>query len=280
VVDISNVTPPTIKQQWFGVNGKSYLGEKMEMRGVCIHETGNTSAGAEAQQNVNYMNSVECINRQASWHATVGLSEIIQTIPADRQAYHASDGDGPGNTHFYAIEGVMCYPVGTSNFRRVMMNHAWYAARMLKENGLALSFNRGANGSLAQHNDFARDHKDCPQFYRDNGLWGEFCDLVSAFFYAEDAPAIDDPSVAGWGPEGNPFGDFKFVNGFYWEVRNYGQVKYPADWQLGAFAHYGYPKENERATDLGSEQKCERYTLQWQRGANPPWDIVGALRED
>lgn len=199
-VDISGFVPPQIIQQWFAPNGVSYLGEDMQMWGVCIHETGNTDPGSEAQNNVDYMNSPACIRRQASWHATVGRDTVIETIPAVpgncKQAYHASDGGGPGNVHFKAIEGVMCYPVGSPDFYRVMQNHAWYAARSLRENHLPLAFDPDVAGytapsTVAQHHDFARDQKDCPQFYRDRGLWGAFCRYLTAF-YNEMA---DDPAA-------------------------------------------------------------------------------------
>lgn len=196
-IDISTFVPPVIKQQWFQPNGVSYLGEDMDLWGVCIHETGNTGAYAEAQQNVNYMNSPECIARQASWHATVGLKEIIETIPDNKQAYHASDGDGPGNTHFKAIEGVMCYPVNTPEFNTVLRNHAWYAARSLRLHNLPFNLSGAflsGGRSVAQHNTFARDNKDCPAFYRDNNLWGYFTDTMYAFYDRNEwAAAVGNP---------------------------------------------------------------------------------------
>lgn len=192
VYDISGFVPPRIVQQWFPANGVSYLGEDMEMWGVCIHETGNTDPASEAQQNVDYMKSQECIRRQASWHATVGRDIIIETIPDAKQSYHASDGAGPGNAHFYAIEGVMCYKVGSPDFRRVMLNHAWYAAKKLRDKRLPLVLPADPDApydgkqTLAQHHAFARDRKDCPQLYRDNNLWGDFAGYMRAFY---DAPA-------------------------------------------------------------------------------------------
>ena len=43
VVDISGYVPPRITQQWFPVNGVSYLGEDMQMRGVCVPSSFSTA---------------------------------------------------------------------------------------------------------------------------------------------------------------------------------------------------------------------------------------------
>lgn len=243
-VDISGFTPPVIVGQWFAPNGVSYLGETMDMWGVCIHETGNTSPGSEAQQNVNYMRSPGCIARQASWHATVGLGVIIETIPANRQAFHASDGDGPGNTHFLAIEGVMCYPAGSPEFQRVMLNHAWYAAKQLHERGLPVTpIVQDADWSpgvtLAQHNSFARDNKPCPQVYRDNGLWPAFVEYTRAFYATFDAA----PPAPAPDPNARLFEHPDYGN---WWVINLdtpeGHVAMYDGWQDGGeLAGWGYP---------------------------------------
>ncbi len=231
-IDISGFLPPRIEQQWFAPNGKSYLGEPMVMHGVCIHQTGNTSPTAEAQQNVNYMKSAACIAREASWHATVGLEVVIETIPDDRQAFHASDGDGPGNTHFFAIEGVMCYKTGTAMFRRVMQNHAWYAAKKLRDNGFVPRWTGTAAGTIAQHNTFARDQKNCPQMYRDAGLWSEFLRYVEAFYVEAGQmppPAPTDPNVL-YVPE----------TGFY--IINIPEAKMLDAWYAkGSLAECGWP---------------------------------------
>lgn len=183
VVDISQYIPPQIQDQWFPANGVSYKAAPMVAWGVCVHQTGNPSPGAEAQQNVNYMSSAACIARLASWHATVGKDVIIRTIPVTRQAQHASDGDGPGNSHFYAIEGVMCYPVGTPEFDRVLQNHAWMTAKVLRESNIPFSHTGDKNGTIGQHNYFARDGKNCPQFYRDNpAQWRRFLEFAQAFY--------------------------------------------------------------------------------------------------
>lgn len=259
-VDISGFVPPRVVQQWFAPNGISYLGEPMEMWGVCIHQTGNTSPSAEAQANVNYMRSDACIQRQASWHATVGLDTIIETIPDDRQAYHGSDGDGPGNTHFFAIEGVMCYPPDSPELAQVMRNHAWYAATKLHAKGLPLvpivqdaDWSRGV--TLAQHNSFARDNKDCPQWYRD-GRWETFAAYVRAFMAALDAP----PASITFPETGQTLsGGFRR----FWEAR-------------GGVSIFGYPITGEQDEDGVTVQWFERARFEWRPDTGKPedWHVV------
>lgn len=241
-VDISRYVPPRIVQQWFEPNGKSYLGEDMEMWGVCIHETGNTNAGAEAQQNRNYMASAECVNREASWHSTVGRDIIIEGIPRTKQAFHASDGSGPGNTHFFAIEGVMCYPVGTPDFRRVMTNHAWYAAKILRAAGLpcvpvAPDADYTQGKTLAQHNDFARDHKDCPQFYRDHNLWLEFGALAQAFWQRNEwaMPPVTPATNPLYFPQTD-----HYIDPAFWDFWN----------QHGGVEDFGFPVTGSHMADV------------------------------
>lgn len=262
-VSITGFHPPVIVRQPFKVNGVSYMGEAMEMHGVCIHETGNTNAGAEAQQNVNYMNSQECISRQASWHATVGLDQIIETIPDDRQAFHASDGDGPGNTHFYAIEGVVCYKVGTPEFTRVLQNHAWYAARKLRDKGLPWRFTGDAGGTVAQHNTFARDHKDCPQQYRDAGLWNTFLAYGEAFY-----ASMGDGAQPADGPHGDDaitVMGHKIKAGFrgLWEAVPEGARLYV----------YGEPEDEEQEVPAGHDLLVKHGIASYQRFHRCGWMV-------
>jgi N-acetylmuramoyl-L-alanine amidase CwlA len=280
-VDISSFTPPQIVQQWFSPNGVSYLGEPMTMWGVCVHETGNTSSGAEAQQNVNYMRSAACISRQASWHSTVGL-EIIETIPDDRQGFHASDGGGPGNTHFMGIEGVMCYPTDSEEFQTVLMNHAWYCAKKLREKGLPLSiiprnevYSSGV--TLAQHNSFARDRKDCPEFYRDTpGKWDLFMSYANAFYQSGSQSLVD----AGLYLPNNPFGSVPFKAGFKDFVQTQASARYGQDQTAAILSIFGYPKREEYAADDGCVyQPTERWVLQYTPGNAVPFDIVCLPRD-
>lgn len=93
-------------------------------------------------------------------------------------------------------------------------------------------------------------------------------------------PAATDPPEPMWIPEGQPNGGaYAFRRGFFAHVRRVGEAVYPSDWRLGALAVFGYPLGDEYPTAGGSAQVCERYVLQWQRDAAPPWDIVGVLRD-
>jgi hypothetical protein len=183
---------------------------------------------------------------------------------------------------------VMCHPVGSAKFKRVMMNHAWYAAKSLHDAGLpvvpvAPDADYSSGKTLAQHNDFARDHKDCPAFYRDSGLWVQFCEYVQAFYASMAAPSpgpvppADDRIMV----EGNPFGPWGYRLGFKGRLQQIGAAVSPSDVQGGILAWMGWPKADEyTGTDGCSYQACERGWLQWVPNTASPYDIVRMRDED
>jgi N-acetylmuramoyl-L-alanine amidase len=54
---------------------------------ITIHETDNTSAGADAEAHAKLQASGN--SRTASWHYTVDDKEIWQSVPDDEVAWHA-----------------------------------------------------------------------------------------------------------------------------------------------------------------------------------------------
>ncbi|MEG0181719.1 MAG: N-acetylmuramoyl-L-alanine amidase, partial [Peptostreptococcaceae bacterium] len=63
----------------------------MKVEYITFHNTDND---ASAKNEVNYMISN---NNEVSFHVAVDDIEAIQGIPFDRNAWHAGDGNGPGN---------------------------------------------------------------------------------------------------------------------------------------------------------------------------------------
>lgn len=73
---------------------------------ICVHNTGNSSFTAGADNHSSYMQNVENSDKDyLSWHITVDAQKAIQHIPFDEVTWHAGDGsNGNGNTQAISIE--------------------------------------------------------------------------------------------------------------------------------------------------------------------------------
>lgn len=75
---------------------------KMTPRFITIHNTGNSSTGADAEANSEYVDNA---TGYVSWHFTVDEKSIYQELPVFECAHHAGDGyNGEGNTTSIGIE--------------------------------------------------------------------------------------------------------------------------------------------------------------------------------
>lgn len=152
---------------------EEYLGRtntKREIKYVVIHETANTNAGANANNNVSYlMNQAQ--REQLSWHYTVDDNEIIQTLPDDEMGYHAGDSRTTpgGNANGIGIE--ICVN-SDGDYEKAVDNAAKLAAYLLKLHKLTID-------DLKQHHDFS--DKNCPMIMRDSEAWSNFCKMVEGY---------------------------------------------------------------------------------------------------
>ena len=116
---------------------------------VTIHNTANTSKGANALAHANLqMNN----SRNASWHYTVDQSSIYQSIPMNEVGWHAGDGELTGNSSTVAIE--ICEN-SDGNYAKSEHNAALLTARILYENKLssdAVRLHRDWSGKNCAHN--------------------------------------------------------------------------------------------------------------------------------
>lgn len=126
---------------------------------VTIHCTGNRSASATAASHANYQHSGS-EGRQASWHYTVDKNEIWQSFEDNQECWHATDGNGPGNTSSIGIEICVNDQAG---FKKACDNAAWLVSELLKKYGLSVD-------KVVQHNKWY-PAKDCPSELR-SGVWG------------------------------------------------------------------------------------------------------------
>ena len=133
----------------------------MKPRYVVVHNTYND---ASAEREVNYMINN---NNQVSFHIACDDVEVIQGLPLNRNAWHATDGaSGQGNRYGIGVE--ICYSKsGGARYTKAEENAVYVCARLLHQHGLGI-------GSLKQHHDFALNGKNCPHRIRDEGRWEEF----------------------------------------------------------------------------------------------------------
>ena len=111
---------------------------------ITIHETANTSEGADAEAHSDYLSTT---SDEVSWHYTVDDHQIYQHLPDNEELCVNADG----------------------NFDQTMENAAKLTAFLLKEYDLTID-------DVKQHYDF--NGKDCPLIIRQEGRWDEFLGMV------------------------------------------------------------------------------------------------------
>ena len=153
------VSDPIARQRTYG-NGN-------QKRTITVHQTGNTSRGANAQAHANIQSRLN--PRQASWHYSVDDKEIIQSFEDSAQCWHASDGRGPGNLHSVSIE--ICIN-SDGDYVKAVENGAKLVKHLIEKYGLSI-------GDVKQHYDWSR--KNCPEQIRagkDGINWTDFLAMV------------------------------------------------------------------------------------------------------
>lgn len=139
-------------------------GIKMTPKYITIHETANTSKGANAKAHANLLYNGNQ-SRVASWHFTVDDKEIYQHLPTNEVGYHAGDGSGPGNRQSIGIE--ICVN-SDGNFEKAKANAAWLVRYLMQKHNIPI-------GNVVQHNKWSG--KNCPANLRKSG-WSAFINLV------------------------------------------------------------------------------------------------------
>jgi N-acetylmuramoyl-L-alanine amidase len=150
-------------------------GYAMKPEYITIHQTGNTSKGANAEMHNRYVHNVA---PNPSWHYTVDDKEIYQHLPLNENGWHASDGtNGAGNRKSVGIE--ICVNKD-GNLAKAEANAAWLAAKLIKEVGSLKPF----PACMKQHYDWSK--KNCPAQIRGrkNG-WAGFLAAVESHLKTE-----------------------------------------------------------------------------------------------
>ena len=137
---------------------------------ITIHNTGNTNRGANARAHASFLRGNDAANAPVSWHYTVDDVEVFQHLPDAETAFHAGDGNGPGNTQSIGIE--ICEN-SDGNLLQATNNAVKLTAALCKKHGIPIE-------NIVQHNRWSG--KDCPSRLRRNQpySWTEFLNRVRA----------------------------------------------------------------------------------------------------
>lgn len=136
---------------------------KMTPIGITVHNTAND---ASALNEIAYMTNN---NYEISYHYAVDDIQAVQGLPLNRNGWHASDGNGPGNRKTIAIE--ICYSKsGGARFDKAEENASELIAQLLKQYGWGID-------RVKRHYDYAPNKKYCPHRTMDKG-WDRFLNMV------------------------------------------------------------------------------------------------------
>lgn len=157
-----NITKQIVPESKYGIKCPNM----MTPQGITVHNTAND---ATARNEISYMTNN---NYETSFHFAVDDKEIVQGLPLDRNGWHASDGNGPGNRTTIAIE--ICYSKsGGDRFDKAEENAAELIAYLCKEYGWGID-------KVKRHYDYAPDKKYCPHRTMDKG-WDRFLNMVQSY---------------------------------------------------------------------------------------------------
>lgn len=132
---------------------------------IVIHNTAND---ASAENEIAYMHRN---NNETSFHFAVDDLGAVQGIELNRNAWHASDGNGKGNREGIAIE--ICYSKsGGEKWLKAVDNAAELTAQLLKQYGWETD-------KITKHQDYG-NHKHCPHRILDEYGWDNFIKLVAS----------------------------------------------------------------------------------------------------
>ncbi len=166
---------------------------------ITIHQTANTSKGANAQAHANLQSNGN--SRSASWHYQVDDKQAIQSFPHNVKCWHA--GNGTGNNQSIGIE--LCVN-SDANYKKVIENAAELVKKIMKEENISIM-------NVKQHNHWSG--KNCPAQLRagkDGISWNGFIDMIKGKEVKPSKPQVK-PSTAkpsnkynvavdgSWGPD-------------------------------------------------------------------------------
>ena len=139
---------------------------------IVIHDTGNTSKGADANAHFSFFNSAD---RQASAHYFVDDTQILRIIKDSDKAWHCGDGKGKyGITNENSIGIEMCINID-GDFSITLDKTIELTAYLMKKYNIPIK-------NVVRHYDASR--KVCPNIMSKNNwaLWNEFKSDLNIYY--------------------------------------------------------------------------------------------------
>ncbi len=163
----------------------SLYNKKAEHKWITIHNA--YSPGWSAKRLHEYVKSVACANRPASWHFSIDEKECYQALPLSESGWHAGDNLGPGNTQSIGIEicdyAMLKTPKDEALFWLGVDHAAKLCAHLIKTVPTLHKF----PDCLKQHNDWSG--KNCPSFIRaKRDGWNDFIRMVQKYIDNDKPP--------------------------------------------------------------------------------------------
>lgn len=125
---------PEIIQAFIPKSNENRPGYWMNPEYITIHETANTSYGANAEMHARFVANDPASG--VSWHFTADDHVIYQHLPTSENGWHAGDGSrGTGNRKSIGIE--TCVNVD-GDFAQARRNVAWLTAKLMRDHGIPI----------------------------------------------------------------------------------------------------------------------------------------------
>ena len=146
--------------------GKPRTGVKLEeIKYITYHDTGNNTAGANAEMHARYMvGDYNKTTRARSWHYTVDSNCVIHHVPDDEVTWQ-----GDAYTAYSQSIGIETCVDSGSNLHLVWQRMGKLCAQLITKYDLSIN-------SIKQHYDW--NQKNCPQTLRMNNLYSYAISLV------------------------------------------------------------------------------------------------------
>lgn len=212
VLNVKEISGIPVKVMLVNSKGSKNVrtGKFMNPIGITVHNTGNTSASAGAEQHAKYLQNVENADELfVSWHFSVDCDCIIQHLPVNETAFHAGDGNGVGNSKTIAIE--ICE---NKNYDKAEKN----AIELIK--AICISAGWGSD-VIKPHRFFASNKKLCPhRILKNEANWQEnWTDWINTYFSVLDKKIENKKNYSDWAIQGIQWAlDSNLVAGSVYDV--------------------------------------------------------------
>lgn len=167
---------------------KNRPGRANPMKYITVHETDNTTCGANARSHGSYLKSDEAVKKQVSWHYTVDDTCAVQHIPDNEDAWHASDGAGDGNRKSIGVE--ICVN-SDGNFAKAVQNAAELVAMLCQKHDIPIE-------NVVQHYRWSK--KNCPKNLRAGKTisWNDFIGKVENILSPKPVVSTKTDAPSDW----------------------------------------------------------------------------------